>query len=308
MAPAPPIRLHPEVAAALDVGGAVVALESAVLTHGLPRPLNLEVAQANEAVIREAGAVPATIAILDGCLQIGLSDSQLERLAEDPAARKCSRRDLPIVLARGGMGGTTVSATTWAALRAGVRVFATGGIGGVHRGSPFDVSADLVELGRSPIVVVCSGAKSLLDLPATLEVLETQGVPVLGFGSPWFPAFYARDTRLPVAARVESEAELARIARARDRLGLSGAILLTVPVPAEHAMPTAEVERIVVQATEDVVLAGTTGADITPQVLARMAELSGGRTLAANRALLANNARVAARVALALVEDDEAGG
>lgn len=308
MAPIPPIRLHPEVAAALDGGGAVVALESAVLTHGLPRPLNLEVARTSEAAIKEAGAVPATIAILDGCLQVGLSDAQLQRLAEDPTARKCSRRDLPIVLARGGIGGTTVSATTWAALRAGVRVFATGGIGGVHRGSPFDISADLVELGRSPIVVVCSGAKSLLDLPATLELLETQGVPVLGLGSPWFPAFYARDTRLPVAARVESEAEVARIARARDRLGLSGAILLTVPVPAEHAMPTAEVERIVVQATEDVVLAGATGADITPQVLARMAELSGGRTLAANRALLAHNARVAARVALALAEDVEAGG
>ncbi len=293
-------RIDPEVQAALAAGGPVVALESALITHGLPRPLNAEVAREIQAAVRAEGALPATVAVLDGEPRVGLTPADLDRLAEDPAARKCATRDLPPALAAGGAGGTTVSATARIAHAAGIAVFATGGIGGVHRGGGFDVSADLAELGRTPITVVCSGAKSLLDLPATLEVLETRGVTVLGFGTDRFPAFYVADSGLPVAARVADPADVARVAQARDRLGLPGAILATVPLPAADALDSGEVDALTRQATSEAAAAGITGPAVTPWVLARMAELSGGRTLAANRALLVNNARVAARIAIAL--------
>jgi pseudouridine-5'-phosphate glycosidase len=309
-------RIHPEVTETLARGGAVVALESAVITHGLPRQLNVRIAREMEAVVRSEGATPATIAVLDGAICVGLSDDDLDRLADAPDARKCGTRDLALAVAAGrskggsgdaigdaigsGAGGTTVSATARIAWAVGIRVFATGGIGGVHRGSGFDVSADLVELGRTPITVVCSGAKSLLDLPATVEVLETQGVAVLGYRTDRFPAFYVAASHLPVTARIEEPSDVASVVAARDALGLPGAILVTVPVPAGQALAWDEIERIVQQATADAAAEGATGPAVTPRVLARMAEISDGRTLSANRALLVNNARVAARIAVAL--------
>lgn len=309
-------RIHPEVAAALARGGAVVALESAVITHGLPRPLNAAIAREMEAAVRGEGATPATVAVLDGRIRVGLSEDDLDRLADAREARKCGTRDLALAVAGGGWymgsgdaagggtgsgaGGTTVSATAWIARKVGIRVFATGGIGGVHRGSAFDVSADLVELGRTPITVVCSGAKSLLDLPATVEVLETQGVDVLGYRTDRFPAFYVAASTLPVTARIDEPSAAASVVAARDALGLPGAILVAVPVPADQALAWDEIERIVQQATADAVADGATGPAVTPRVLARMAEISEGRTLAANRALLVNNARVAAEIAAAL--------
>jgi len=298
--PADVVQVDPEVAAALATGRPVVALESAVITHGLPRPFNLEVARDLEAAVREAGAVPATIAVLDGVVRIGLDEAELARLADEPAARKCGTRDLAGAIAARAHGGTTVSATAWLAHRSGIPVFATGGLGGVHRGGPFDVSADLIELGRTPITVVCAGAKSLLDLPATLEVLETQGVAVLGYGTDRFPAFYVADSGLPVTARVESPGDVADIVRARDRLGVARAIVVAVPVPPEHALPAAEVEALVARATAEAAGAGVRGPGVTPWVLARMAELSGGRTLAANRALLVRSTGVAGGIAGAM--------
>lgn len=293
-------RIHPEVAAALADGRPVVALESAVITHGLPRPLNLEVAVAMEAAVRSAGAVPATVAVQDGAVCVGLTDEARRRLAEAPAARKCGRRDLPAALAGGAAGGTTVGATAWIAHAAGIAVFATGGIGGVHRGGVFDVSADLVDLGRAPITVVCSGAKSLLDLAATLEVLETHGVTVVGYGTDRFPAFYVADGGLAVPARADGPGDVARVALARDGLGLPGAVLAAVPVPAAQALAAGEVEAWVDAATREAAAAGVVGPAVTPHVLGRLAALSGGRTLAANRALLVHNAAVAGEIASAV--------
>jgi len=291
------IRIAPHVASALATGRPVVALESAVITHGLPRPLNNDVAREVEAAVRSTGATPATVAVLDGAVGVGLTEAEVDRLAADSAARKCGTRDLAPALASGEPGGTTVSATAWIAHRAGIRVFATGGIGGVHRGDGFDVSADLIELGRTPITVVCSGAKSLLDLAATLEMLETHSVAVVGYRTDSFPAFYVADSGLPVTQRVDSAAEVARIIRARDGLGAPGALVVAVPVPAAHALEADEVERLVARASADVASEGLTGPAVTPRVLARMAEISGGRTLEANRALLVNNARTAGEIA-----------
>ena len=227
------LHVSPEVADALRAGRAVVALESTLITHGLPHPENVETALAMEAAVRASGAVPATIAVLGGKITVGLSLADIERLASKPAGsvRKCSRRDLPIAIARGEDGATTVAGTMIVAHLAGIRVFATGGIGGVPRGAPFDVSADLLELGRTPVAVVCSGAKSILDLPLTLEVLETQGVPVIGLGTDTLPAFYARSSGLPIDVRVESPAEAAQIIAAAQRLGAEHGLLVTVPVP-----------------------------------------------------------------------------
>jgi pseudouridine-5'-phosphate glycosidase len=295
------IHVHRRVAAALDAGQPVMALESAVITHGLPRPLNGEVALELEAAVREEGTVPATIAVVSGAVRVGLDEAELATLATATAPRKCSRRDLALAVARGETGGTTVAATAWVAARAGIAVIATGGIGGVHRGDPWDMSADLIELGRTPITVVCSGPKSLLDLPRTMEVLETQGVPVLGYGTNILPAFYVRDSGLPLTTRVDMPAEIAAILRAREALGVVHGIVVAVPVPAEHALASDEVERIVDHATAAALASGVAGPSVTPFVLARLAELTGGRTLAANRALLANNARVAARIARAVV-------
>lgn len=294
--------VHLEVQSALAAGRPVVALESTLITHGLPRPQNLEVARALEMAVRQADAVPATIAILGGGITVGLSDEQLAYLAEAEDVRKCSCRDLPIAVARGEDGATTVAGTMWVAHMAGIRVFATGGIGGVRRGHPFDVSADLTELGRTPVTVVCAGAKAILDLPLTLEVLETQGVPVIGYGTDEFPAFYTRSSGLPVDVRCDTPQEVAAIVRARDALGLPGGVLVTVPVPADDELPAAEAESAITRALAEAEAQGVTGKAVTPFLLARVSQLTGQASLRANVALLLNNARMASAIAIALNE------
>lgn len=301
MTPDPsPIRTSPEVSAALAAGAPVVALESTVLAHGLPRPRNLEVGRALEAEVRAGGAVPATVAVVGGVPSVGLSAAEVERIASAAGVLKLSSRDLPVAVARGADGATTVAGTMWLARRAGVEVFATGGIGGVHRGEPRDVSADLAELQRTPMVVVCAGAKSILDLPATREALETAGVLVVGWGTDELPAFYARESGLGVDCRVESAAEVAALWRARAALGLPGALLLCVPPPAEAALPAAEVDAAIAEALAAADRAGVRGKEVTPWLLRAVAERTGGRSLEANVALLRSNARVAAAVAGAL--------
>ncbi len=297
-----PIHVTDEVAAALRTGRAVVALESTLITHGLPPPVNIETALAMEAGVRESGAVPATIAILGGKITVGLTRAEIERLASQPAGsvRKCSRRDLPIAVARGEDAATTVAGTMIVAHLTGIRVFATGGIGGVHRGAPFDVSADLLELGRTPVAVVCSGAKSILDLPLTLEVLETQGVPVVGLGTDTLPAFYARSSGLPVDVTVQTPAEVAAIIAAAHRLAAQHGILVTVPVPDKDALPAKQMEDAIRRATEEAAAQNIHGKAVTPFLLGRVAELTGGASRRANVALLVNNARVAGEIAVAL--------
>lgn len=299
------IRVAPQIEQLLASASAgrrapVVALESALITHGFPRPANLEIALQMQAAVREAGGVPATIAVLDGEPRIGLLEAELARLAEDERARKVSVRDLPIVLAQGGNGGATVAATARLAHRAGIRVFATGGIGGVHRGHPEDVSADLPTLASTPIVVVCAGAKAILDLPRTLEYLETHGAPVIGWKTDEFPAFYSRRSGLRVDARVDTPEEVARMARARAALGLSAALLVCAPVPESDEFPAEAAERAIVQAVNEAEQQGVSGKALTPFLLARLVELSDGRTRRANEALLLNNARIAALIAQAL--------
>ncbi len=293
------MRVHPEVQQALDAGRAAVALESTVISHGLPYPQNRKVAQEMEAAVRCEDAIPATIAILGGQPTIGLTDAQLEHLAKAQGVRKCSRRDLPIVIAQGTDGATTVCGTTFLAHQAGIRVFATGGIGGVHRGHPFDVSADLEELARTPIIVVCSGAKALLDLVATRERLETYGVPILGYGTDQLPAFYSRESGLLADVRVDRPEEVVDIAGARDDMALSAALLVVVPVPLEDELPRGEAERAIGRAICEADERGVHGKALTPFLLSRIAGLTDGRSLRANRSLLVNNARVAARIALA---------
>jgi pseudouridine-5'-phosphate glycosidase len=296
----PKLNIHPEVKAALDEGRAVVALESTVITHGLPAPENIEVARSIEAAVREQGAVPATIAILQGEIRVGLTPDQLAYLATAKDVRKCSRRDLPIVVARREDGATTVAGTMIVAHWAGIRLFATGGIGGVHRGQPFDESADLLELGRTPVAVVCAGAKAILDLPLTLEVLETQGVPVIGYQTVEFPAFYSRQSGLYVDLRVETPQEIAEIIQARDQLGLNGGTLIVLPVPIEDEWPAAEAQVIIEQALRDAEAERIIGKAVTPYLLQRVSDLSGARSKKANIALILNNARLAAQIGLAL--------
>lgn len=277
-----------------------VALESTVIAHGLPWPQNLEMARRLEQAVREVGAEPKTIGIIAGQVRIGLTDAELEHLARARGVRKVSRRDLPLVVARKQDGATTVAATMYLAARAGIQVFATGGIGGVHRGHPFDVSADLEELAQTPVCVVCAGAKAILDLPLTLEVLETRGVPVIGFQTDEFPAFYSRSSGLPVDQRADTPEEVAAIFRAQRRLGLPGGMLVVVPVPAEAEVPRERVEPAIEQALGEAEARGVRGKALTPFLLARVAELTSGEALQANLALLENNARVAAQIALAL--------
>lgn len=277
-----------------------VALESTVIAHGLPWPQNLEMARRLERAVREVGAEPKTIGIIAGQVRIGLTDAELEHLARARGVRKVSRRDLPLVVARKQDGATTVAATMYLAARAGIQVFATGGIGGVHRGHPFDVSADLEELAQTPVCVVCAGAKAILDLPLTLEVLETRGVPVIGFQTDEFPAFYSRSSGLPVDQRADTPEEVAAIFRAQRRLGLPGGMLVVVPVPAEAEVPRERVEPAIEQALGEAEAHGVRGKALTPFLLARVAELTSGEALQANLALLENNARVAAQIALAL--------
>jgi len=294
------LNIAPEVANALQEQRAVVALESTVIAHGLPRPQNLQTAQRLETAVREQGAVAATIAILDGKLSAGLNDDQLQLLANNNDIRKISTRDISIAVARGWNGATTVASTIWIAHRAGIKVFATGGIGGVHRGSLPDVSADLPELARTPIIVVCSGAKIVLDLPATREWLETHGVAVVGYQCDELPAFYSRQSGLAIDARAESPEDVANIFHAQRSLKLESALLVVVPVPAQFEVPAEELQPVLATALEDAEWKGITGAALTPFLLSQMAERSGGATLRANIALLENNARVAAAIARAV--------
>jgi pseudouridine-5'-phosphate glycosidase len=284
----------------LSDGRPVVALESTLISHGLPYPQSLETARMLEETVRAHGATPATIAVLGGIPRVGLDEGALAYLARSEDIRKVSRRDLPVVVARGGDGATTVAATMVLAAAAGIEVFATGGIGGVHRGQPFDVSADLPELEQTPVAVVCAGAKAILDLPLTLEWLETHGVPVLGYGTDSLPAFYTYSSGLPVDARVDTPQEAAEIIRAKRRLGLRGGILVTVPAPRKEALGRDVVEAAIQTALQDAGSEGIHGGALTPYLLARIAELTGGESIRANVALLKNNAAVAAQIAGAL--------
>jgi len=294
------IKFSPEVADAMARGVPAVALESTVIAHGLPYPQNLQAANDMESIIRAKGAVPATIAILNGEICVGLDASQIEGLASGNGVRKISRRDLAIAVANNLDCATTVATTALIAHEAGIRVFATGGIGGVHRGFDADVSADLPELARTPITVVCSGAKIVLDLERTREWLETFGVAVLGWRCDDLPAFYSRSSGLAVDQRVENAADVAAIVAARDRMGLESSVLVTVPVPSEYELNRDELENILTASLELAAEQGVKGKQITPFLLAEMSTRSGGKTLEANIALLKNNASVAAEIAIAL--------
>ena len=294
------LHIADEVATAIEANKPVVALESTVIAHGLPRPANLETARHLEAIVRDAGAVPATIAILDGKLTAGLNDEQLRLLAESTDVKKISTRDIPIAVAQHWTGATTVASTTWIAYRAGIKVFATGGIGGVHRGALPDVSADLPELARTPIVVVCSGAKIVLDLPATREWLETNAVTVVGYQCDELPAFYSRRSGLPIDVRADSADQVAHIFRTQQALEISSALLVTVPVPEQFQVPSDQLQTTLNDALAQAEHNNITGRELTPYLLAHMAQHSGGATLRANIALLENNAHVAAEIAVAL--------
>lgn len=278
----------------------VVALESTVIAHGLPRPINLETARRLESIVREAGATPATVAIINGQLCTGLTGEQLGSLANDNDVRKISKRDIPIAVAQKWTGGTTVSATLWIAARAGINVFATGGIGGVHRGSLPDVSADLPELAHTPMVVVCSGGKIVLDLPATREWLETYGVTVVGYQCDELPAFYSRRSGLPIDVRADSAHDVAEIFRAQQQLGISSALLVCVPVPEEAEVPAQQLNTVLNNALIEAERNNIGGRELTPFLLSQMAQGSQGLTIRANIALLENNARVAAEIARAI--------
>jgi pseudouridine-5'-phosphate glycosidase len=295
------VSLLPEVHDALQSGAPVVALESTIISHGMPYPTNVRTAREVEDVVRAGGAVPATIAILGGRIRVGLSPEDLESLGQAEHVRKVSRRDLPIAIASGQVGATTVAATMICAHLAGIPVFVTGGIGGVHRQGEvtLDVSADLTELARTSVAVVCAGAKAILDLPRTLEVLETHGVPIIGFGTDTFPAFYTRSSGLPVDVRLDSPADVARVMAAKWGLGLDGGVLVTTPVPEAHAMDTEEIGAIIEQSVEEADRAGIKGKDVTPFLLRRIVERTAGRSLATNVALVKHNAEVGAAIAVA---------
>ncbi len=295
------LNIAPEVADAIRDNYPVVALESTVIAHGLPRPQNLQTAHRLQQIVREAGAVPATIAVLDGKLTVGLSDDQVNLLANDGNIRKVSTRDISLAVAQNWNGATTVASTLWIAHRAGIKIFATGGIGGVHRGSLPDVSADLPELARTPIIVVCSGAKIVLNLPATREWLETHAVTIIGYQCDELPAFYSRGSGLPVDARVETPADVLNVFRAQQALGIESALLVVVPVPPKFEVPANELQIVLTTALEDADWKEITGPALTPFLLSQMAERSAGATLRANIALLENNARVAAQVAREMV-------
>ncbi len=293
-------EIAPEIGHALENHAPIVALETTVITHGLPIPENITLAGNMEAEVRKTGAIPATIGVLNGKVCVGMTAAQVETLARIPNPRKLSVRDFGMALAGGESGGTTVAGTLLVAEQAGIRVFATGGIGGVHRGSGFDISADLPQLASSPVVVVCAGAKAVLDLPATLEYLETVGVPVVGYGTDEFPAFYARTSGLPLTMRADTPEEVARIAKAHWAMGNRSALLLTVPAPEESALPYAEIQVAMTQALAEAEAKHIHGQAVTPFLLQRVSEISGGESLQANLALLLNNAHVAAQVAKAL--------
>ncbi len=294
-------RAH-EVAEAMDRGLPVVALESTIITHGMPFPQNLDTARAVEAEVRRAGAVPATIAVMGGRIRVGLPGEDLERLARSREAAKLSRADLAVCLARGGTGSTTVAATMICAARAGIAVFATGGIGGVHRGAEdtFDISADLQELAQTPVTVVAAGAKAILDLPKTLEVLETLGVPVIAFGQDAFPAFWSRDSGLGAPLRLDDPGQIAAAHLMRARLGLPGGQLVANPIPEKDEIPAARLAPLIAEAQTLARARGITGKAVTPFLLQTLYDLTEGQTLVANIALVLNKARLAARIAAAL--------
>lgn len=296
------LLFSPEVAAARTAGKPIVALESTIISHGMPYPQNVHTAREVEQVIRDAGAVPATIAIIGGKICVGLSDDQLETLGSSPDAIKVSRRDLPYVLAQARLGATTVAATMICAELAGIEVFVTGGIGGVHRGAEtsFDISADLQELAQTSVAVVCAGVKSILDIGLTLEYLETHGVPVLAVGQPGFPAFFTRDSGFKADFQLDSPESQAAFIRTKWQLGLKGGVVVSNPVPAESAMAPDEIDAIIHQALGEAQQQAVTGKQVTPFLLARIKELTGGRSLATNIALVKHNALVGARLAVAL--------
>jgi pseudouridine-5'-phosphate glycosidase len=300
-----PLARSREVAEALDAGRPVVALESTIITHGLPWPRNIETALAVEAAVREAGATPATIAVLGGRVRVGLDPAALEDLARATDVAKLSRADLAARLALLGDGSTTVAATMICARLAGVETFATGGIGGVHRGAEitFDVSADLDELAKTAVTVVCAGAKAILDLPKTLEALETRGVPVIGYRTDAFPAFWSRDSGLPAPLRMDDPAAIARAHRLRAALGLEGGQLIANPIPQEAEIPRAEMAPLVDQAVAAADAAGVRGKAVTPFILAHVLQATEGRSLTANVALVLSNARLAAAIAIALAAE-----
>lgn len=286
-----------EIFSDLDPSSPVVALESTVITHGLPHPENLTLARDMERIIRENGAIPATVAVLDGKIRVGLSDVELERLATVTSPRKISRRDFAAAIIRNECGGTTVAGTLFAAQHAGVKVFATGGIGGVHEVGTMDISADLQALSDTALIVVCAGAKAILDLPATLEYLETMGVPVIGYGTDEFPAFYSRQSGLPVSVRLDTPGEVVKFARTHWSLGMKSAVLVCQPLSQDEALPRKEVDSAIKQSRLEANKKGIVGQALTPFLLTRMAELTQKKTLVANLALLHNNARLAARIA-----------
>ena len=301
MSPNPYLDVHVEVAEAIARRHPVVALESTIISHGMPYPQNVQTALQVEAEVRAHGAVPATIAIVNGRLKAGLAPHDIEQLGRDGAAvPKVSRRDVPFIVARGGTGATTVAATMLIAAMAGIRVFATGGIGGVHRGAAtsFDVSADLQELARTPVAVVCAGAKAILDLRLTLEYLETHGVPVIGYGTDQLPAFYTARSGFPVDYRLDSPQEIAHAMHVKWALGLQGGMVVASPVPDAYAMPQARVDEAIAQALREADAQGIGGKQSTPFLLARVAELTGGDSLATNIQLVLNNARLASGIAL----------
>jgi pseudouridine-5'-phosphate glycosidase len=294
------IAVAPEVRAALAAGRAVVALESTIVTHGMPHPDNLAMAREVETIVRDAGATPATIAVAGGKIRIGLEDEQIAALAALPHAAKVSRRDLAALLVRGETGGTTVAATMQCAALAGITVFATGGIGGVHRGAEttFDISADLEELATTPVAVVCAGAKSILDIAKTLEYLETHGVPVIGYRTDAFPAFFARTSGHGVDYRFDDAAEIARVMHMQRELQMPGGVLIANPIPEIDALDFDSIGATIAEAIADAEAGGIGRKELTPFLLARINERTGGRSLAANIALVKNNARLAAEIAV----------
>lgn len=295
-------RVSPEVQHALDAHRPVVALESTIITHGFPYPANLECALEAERVTREEGGVPATVGVVGGVLTVGLERADLERFASSTGIAKASRRDLPVLAARGADGGTTVAATMFAAARAGISVFATGGIGGVHRGADrtFDISADLEELSRTDVAVVCAGAKSVLDIGLTLEYLETAGVPVVGYRTDDFPAFYVPSSGFPVPHRAQTPAEIAQIIEAKRSLGLAGGVVVANPIDQRHALDPVEIEAIITAALAQATEQSIAGKDVTPFLLAQIHEATGGASEEANRQLVYSNVRLASKIATAL--------
>jgi pseudouridine-5'-phosphate glycosidase len=298
---------HPNfnISSTLNLRHSIVALESTVITHGLPRPQNLVLARDMERIVRENGSMPATIAILDGKIHIGLTDVELERLANEENVRKISRRDFATAILKKECGGTTVAGTMFAAHRAGIKVFATGGIGGVHEVEALDISTDLQALSDTPMLVVCAGAKAILDLPATLEYLETMAVPVIGYGTDEFPAFYSRQSGLSVSARLDSPQEVVAFAETHWGLGMDSAILVCQPLSPEEEIPQERIDGAIQQARQEAHTQGIHGQPLTPFLLARLSELTGGESLKANLKLLKNNAKLAAQIAQAWAKDHQ---